>query len=388
MAIRHYLDHNATSPLRPQARAAMTLALDQFGNPSSIHAEGRAARGLIEEARAQVASLVGASPANVVFTSGGTEAAALALTPDFIKAGQKADHLLLCATEHPCMLSGHRFPAEHTQSVKVRPDGRIDLDHLMALLAGLSGARPMLALQLANNETGVLQPVNEAAELIAQAGGITICDAVQAAGRIAVNWKALGVDALILSAHKFGGPKGAGALIYDTKTMDIGSKLIRGGGQEKGQRAGTENVTGLVGFGAAAQAALADLSVEPQRLLNLRQHCEQGLKELAPDLIVFGEVAPRLPNTLAFAIPGLTAETLLIALDLAGISISSGSACSSGKVQASHVLRAMGIAADLAKGALRISMGWSTTQADVEGLCAAMQKVLIKVSARRPIVAA
>jgi cysteine desulfurase len=224
--------------------------------------------------------------------------------------------------------------------------------------------------------------------MVAQAGGWTLCDAVQAAGRIVVDRQSSAVDALILSAHKFGGPKGIGALIFDNKTMEIRSKLIRGGGQEKGHRAGTENVAGIAGFGAAAAAALAELGHEEQRLLELRQQCEQRLLALAPDLVLFGKQAPRLPNTLAFAIPGLSAETLLMALDLAGISISSGSACSSGKVQASHVLAAMGIAPELAKGALRISMGWSTTPADIDGLCLALQKVLSTMRVRRPVAVA
>jgi cysteine desulfurase len=310
------------------------------------------------------------------------------LSPDFLKGGQRADCLLLGAGEHPCVLTGHRFPTEQAKIVKIGDDGRLDLDHLRETLSGLDGARPMLALQMANNETGVVQPVTEAAAMVAQAGGWTLCDAVQAAGRIVVDRQSSAVDALILSAHKFGGPKGIGALIFDNKTMEIRSKLIRGGGQEKGHRAGTENVAGIAGFGAAAAAALAELGHEEQRLLELRQQCEQRLLALAPDLVLFGKQAPRLPNTLAFAIPGLSAETLLMALDLAGISISSGSACSSGKVQASHVLAAMGIAPELAKGALRISMGWSTTPADIDGLCLALQKVLSTMRVRRPVAVA
>jgi cysteine desulfurase len=358
-APRTYLDHNATAPLRPQARAAMVAALEAVGKPSSVHADGRAARAVVEQARDAVAALAGAMPVDVVFTSGGTEANAMAL------AQGAATRLLVGAGEHVCVLEGHGFSRDDTEVVPLLSDGRIDLAWLEQRLAGLAGdgQRPLVALQLANNETGVLQPVRAAADLAHAAGGVLHCDAVQAAGRIALDITALGVDTMALSAHKIGGPQGAGALI-----MRPGHHLaawLRGGGQERGRRAGTENVAGIAGFGAAAAVAREMLAAEAGRLAALRDHFEQGVLAAAPDTVIFGRGAPRLPNTSSFALPGLTAETALIAFDLSGIALSSGAACASGKVARSHVLDAMGVEPALAAGALRASLGWSTTESDV-----------------------
>jgi cysteine desulfurase len=372
--MRFYLDYNATAPLRPEARAAITAALDPIGNPSSIHFEGRAARALVEAARRQVATLASASPRDLVFTASGTEAANLALAPGLSAPGvAPLGRLVVCAVEHPCVLGGHRFPA--AEIAPVGPDGRLDLAALARLLD--EGAPALVALQGANNETGVLQPVAEAAEIAHAHGGLLVCDAAQVAGRLPLAEVARGADALLLSAHKFGGPKGAGAFIALREGLHV-PPLLRGGGQERGRRAGTENVAGIAGFGAAAQAAASGLAEEAARLKALRDACEARLKALAPEAVVFAADAPRLPNTFAFAISGLTAATLLMRLDLDGIAASSGSACSSGKVAPSQVLAAMGVATALATGAVRISLGWASGEADVEAFAAALGRALVR----------
>jgi cysteine desulfurase len=368
--MRRYLDYNATAPLRPEARAAMLAALDIAGNPSSIHAEGRAARALVEAARRDVAALAEASPRDVIFTASGTEAANLALAPGVSAPGTAPlRRLILGATEHPCALGGHRFAA--AEIAPVAADGRIDLDALARRLD--DGEPALVALQAANNETGVLQPVAEAAALVHARGGLLISDAVQAAGRLPLG--ELQADGLLLSGHKFGGPKGAGAFIALREGLHV-EPLLRGGGQERGRRAGTENVAALAGFGAAARAVLADLADEAARVAALRDACEARLVALAPGAVVFAASVPRLPNTLAFAIPGIAAAMLLMRLDLEGIAVSSGSACSSGKVGASHVLAAMGVAPELAAGAIRVSLGWASSEADVEGFESGLSKAL------------
>jgi len=366
MAERTYLDWNATAPLREEARRAFADALGAIGNPSSVHAEGRAARRLIEQARAQVAELVGAEPANVIFTSGGTEANTLALTPLIETATEKTPRgaLLISSVEHPSVRAGGRFPVDAIIELPVDRDGRLNLAALGQALAGVS--RPLVSVMLANNETGVIQPIAEAAAVVHAAGGLLHVDAVQAAGRIACDISALGADLMAVSAHKIGGPKGVGALIRTHDDVHFPDPLIRGGGQERGARGGTENLPGIVAFGAAAAAARAQMPDETPRMLALRQKLEEGLRAVAPDTVIFGASAPRLPNTTMFAVPGAKAETAIIALDLEGVAVSSGAACSSGKVQASHVLEAMGYAPPLAQAALRVSVGWTTTDADVE----------------------
>jgi len=366
MIERTYLDWNATAPLRPQAREAMVAALDALGNPSSVHAEGRAARRLIDEARRRVAALVGAEPADVVFTSGGTEANATALCPT-----TGTDVLLVSAIEHPSVLAGGRFPAENVASVPVGPDGVLDLGALERQLGAVEqGARrAVVSLMHANNETGIVQPIAAAAALVHAAGGLLHVDAVQTAGRIPCDIKALGADLLSVSAHKLGGPKGVGALVRCSATVDWPAPLIKGGGQERGTRAGTENVAGIAGFGAAAAAR--DLAAEGRRLATLRGRLEGGLKGAFPRTVVFGEAAERLPNTTLFSLPGVKAETAVIGLDLAGVAVSSGAACSSGKVAASHVLAAMSVPGPLARGAVRVSLGYTTQEADIERFLAA-----------------
>ena len=383
---RVYLDYNATAPLRPEARAATLEALDVLGNPSSIHAEGRRARAIVEEARRAVAALAGVEPRGVVFVSGGTEAANLALTPAIQAPGRKtaAD-----AADHVGRRASLRFArpslrARGDGDRAAEADGRLDLDALAALIARGEGA-PMLALQGANNETGVLQPVAEAAALVHAAGGVVVCDGVQLPGRVDLAAATSGADFVFLSAHKFGGPKGAGALIATRPDLSIEAPLLRGGGQERGARAGTENVAAIAGFGAAARLAAAEAEREATRLAALRDRLARRLRETAPEAVVFGAAAPRLPNTLAFAAPGVAAATLLIALDLAGVAVSSGSACSSGKVTPSHVLAAMGVEPGLAAGALRVSFGWASRDEDVDRFVAAFGEALAGLRRRRGV---
>lgn len=382
---RTYLDFNATAPLRPDARAAMAAALDCFGNPSSVHHEGREARALIAAARRHVAALARVSAGGVVFTSGGTEAANLALTPTLQIGSDERDFdlLLVSAGEHPCVLQGHRFAAEQVMVLPLAASGRLELAALDEALATNAGKRPLLALQAANNETGVVQPVSEAAAKVRAAGGATVCDAVQAFGRIRCSAETLCAHVLILSAHKIGGPKGAGALAFADENDHIGNVLMRGGGQERGQRAGTENVAAIAGFGAAAEAAARSLTTEAEHSKKLRDRLEDALLRIAPEAVIFGADAQRLPNTSCFAVPGTSAETLLMALDLDGVAVSSGSACSSGKVGKSHVLAAMAVEPALANGAIRVSFGWSSDEADVEHFAGAFAKAIERIQRRR-----
>lgn len=386
-ARRAYLDHNATTPVRPEAVEAVAHALTLPGNPSSVHGEGRAARGAMEQAREQVAALVGAKAANVVFTSGGTEANVTVLSPGLMDCDGGRDCvripaslLLHSASEHACVRDGHRFPAGSAEEIPVDGDGLVDLVWLEARLARfaaeLPGARALVSIHLANNETGVIQPVAEAAAIVHRHGGLLHSDAVQAAGKIPVDIAALGADVLTFSAHKIGGPKGIGAIVFRTGALELADKLMRGGGQERGWRAGTENLPGIIGFGAAAEVARKVLGEEAARLALLRDRLEAGLLALAPETAIFGRSAERLPNTSAFATPGLKAETLLIKLDLMGAALSSGSACSSGKVKRSHVLDAMKIDPAMSAGALRASLGWTTCEADIDLFLAAYEKLV------------
>ena len=378
-----YLDHNATSPLRPAAKAAMERALDRCGNPSSVHLEGRVARALVEDSREQVAALVGAQARNVIFTSGGTEANALALTPSLVVGEARGrDRALISAIEHPSVRSGGRFPQQLREDVPVTREGVVDLAWLTERLDVLRRSAPLVSVMLANNETGVIQPVDQVAELTHAAGGLLHIDAVQAAGRIPCDIKSLGADLLTLSAHKLGGPKGVGALILADQDLHIGDPLIRGGGQEGSSRAGTENVSGIAGFGAAAQAVVAGLMDEAADMARARDRLEAGLRAAAPSAVIFGATVPRVPNTTLVAMPGIKAETALIALDLEGVSVSSGSACSSGKVAPSHVLAAMGVAPELALGAVRISLGPTTTGEEIEIFLNAWMKRVMGLSRR------
>jgi cysteine desulfurase len=372
MAERIYLDWNATTPLRPEARQAMAAAWDIAGNPSSVHAEGRQARRLVEDARAAITSAVGGRPQDVVFTSGGTEANALALTPGLRRGtGQPVRRLLVSAIEHTSVLAGGRFAPEALGTIAVTGSGLVDLDHLRRLLA--DGPPALVSVMLANNETGAIQPIPEVAEIVHEAGGLVHVDAIQTLGKISFDIKSMGADLVTLSAHKIGGPKGVGALVMAEELQGL-EPMLRGGGQELGRRAGTENVAGIAAFGAATTAAMASLSTEAARLQSLRKLLENGLMQ-TPGMIVFSAETLRLPNTTLFTVPGLRAETAVIGFDLGGIAVSSGSACSSGKVQPSHVLAAMGVDRNLAQGAVRLSMGWSTSEADIDLALKAWRKL-------------
>lgn len=378
---RTYLDWNATAPLLPAAREAFVSALDMVGNPSSVHGEGRALRMLVEAARRDVAALVNAAPAHVIFTSGATEAANLALTPNY-RMGRTPlaiGHLYASEIEHPAIREGGRFAREDVTTIPVTRAGLVDLEALETLLKDHDKAKglPMVAVMLVNNETGIVQPVKAVAEIIRRHGGLLVVDAVQAVGRVPVDIEALDADFLILSSHKLGGPKGAGALVSRGEVL-MPAALIRGGGQEKGHRSGTENPAALAGFAAAAGSAAADLPERNARIAGLRDGLETGMRLATNDVIIHGADVERVANTCFFSLPGLKSETGQIAFDLEGIALSAGSACSSGKVGQSHVLTAMGF--DAALGGLRVSLGAGSTQADVDRFLAAFSRV---VSRRR-----
>ncbi|WP_336057100.1 cysteine desulfurase family protein [Nitratireductor sp. CH_MIT9313-5] len=371
---RIYLDHNASAPLREVALEAVTGALRAGGNASSVHGEGRKARRIVEGARQQVAALCDARPEHVFFTSGATEAATTLLTSDWImgRAPLRFSRLYVCATDHPCLLSGGRFPAECIHELPVDANGLIDLHAFEAALSDhdRDEGLPLVAVHLANNETGVLQPLEELSQTARKHGATLVLDAVQAAGRVPLA-DAMGcADFLILSSHKIGGPQGAGAIVGASDLM-MPRPLVRGGGQEKGHRAGTENVAAIAGFGAAAEAALAETE-QMSEVASLRDEIEQAVIHLFPGVQIHGSGSDRLPNTSFFTIPGVKAETAQIAFDLEGFAVSAGSACSSGKVGQSHVLKAMG--ADAQAGAIRVSLGVATRREDVDGFIAALER--------------
>ncbi|MBM3650704.1 MAG: cysteine desulfurase [Alphaproteobacteria bacterium] len=355
-----YLDHNATSPLRPAAFDAMVEALRAGGNPSSVHGVGRRARALVDAARRQVAALVGALPAELVFSSGGTEANNMAL------AGSCRRRVLVSAIEHDSVLKA----APNAEVVPVERSGVIDLAAFERQV--MSGEPALVSVMLANNETGVLQPIAEIVRLARKAGALVHCDAVQAAGKVPVDLHGLGVDYLSLSAHKLGGPAGVGALVVRNGVRFRADR--RGGGQESNRRAGTENVAGIVGFGVAAEAARAGLAAAA-----LRDRLEQALRSIAPQARVFGAEAERLPNTTCVSMPGVAAATQVMALDLAGVCVSAGAACSSGKVHRSAVLAAMGVSDAEAGSAIRISSGWNSRAEDVDRLIAAWRDLYVRV---------
>ncbi|MGN8171421.1 cysteine desulfurase family protein [Agrobacterium sp. 22117] len=375
-AERTYLDWNATAPLLPAVRDALLSALDLSGNPSSVHKEGRAVRAAVETARRDVAALVGAEASHVVFTSGATEAANLVLCPHF-KMGRSPlniSHLYVSAIEHPAVREGGRFSRSAVTEVPVTEQGLLDIEALESLLSRHDRALglPMVALMLVNNETGIIQPVKEAARLVHAAGGLLVVDAVQAIGRIPVEIEALDADFLIVSSHKIGGPKGVGALVSRGEVM-MPLPLIHGGGQEKGHRSGTENTLAILGFGVAAKEAARMQKAESARLASLRTRLEDGMRVSAPDVIIHGADVARVGNTTFFTLPGLKSETGQIAFDIEGVALSAGSACSSGKVGESHVLTAMG--QDPKLGALRISLGHATTVDDIEKAVRAFSKI-------------
>ncbi len=358
--MRIYLDHNATSPLRASAKTAMLRAMDLTGNASSVHAEGRRSRQMLEDARDQLAHAVGVIAPMVAFTSGGSEANNWALK------GAPVERLIVSAIEHPSVLEAAKASGRPVSLIPVNGNGVIDL---VALEKLLDGPKALVSMMLANNETGVIQPIRDVVTLARAQGALVHTDAVQALGKIPVNFGLLGVDLMTLSAHKLGGPIGAGALIIrDGLALE---PLIHGGGQELRRRAGTENLAGAAGFGAIATEKIVTIQA-------LRDELESSLE----DAIVFGAGVERLPNTTCFAVPGLNAETLLMAFDLEGIAVSSGSACSSGKVTKSHVLAAMGVAPEISRAAIRVSLGWDTTPEHIHHFIAVWRKIVARHKAR------
>ncbi|MGD0190380.1 MAG: cysteine desulfurase family protein [Rhizomicrobium sp.] len=378
-----YLDHNATSPLRPEARAAMERAFAVTGNPSSVHLEGRVARNIVEDAREKVAALVGARPQNVIFTSGGTEANALALwgaVRGAAEAELRLTRMFVSAVEHSSVLQTAAAIAEHqpgirVSAIEVSGNGAVERPALNQLLREGKG-RALVAVMLANNETGVIQPLSEIVDLTTEYGALLNVDAIQACGKIAIDADC--ADYLSISAHKIGGPQGVGALIVKNDAP-LAAQLV-GGGQERGLRAGTENVIGIAGFGAAADAVRCE---DTSAVLAIRDRFEAELRAQHGDVVVFGAAVPRLHNTSNFALPGVAAETAMMALDLDGVMVSSGSACSSGKVRPSHVLKAMGVPAELAVCALRVSFGWNSQPTDVDAVIASLNKVVARARSRQ-----
>lgn len=373
---RAYMDHNATAPVRPEAAEAVARVLALTGNPSSVHAEGRAAHKIVEDARVAVAALVKAKPAEITFTSGGTEAANLALHAARNALGIR--RIVLSSVEHDAVRLAAAHSGLEVEVLPVDENGIADLAALAGLLDAPGKGRTLVALMLANNETGVIQPVAEAVAMARAAGAFMLTDAVQAVGRMPVDFVALGADMMLLSGHKLGSPQGIGALVWRDELAF--EPLIRGGGQELRRRSGTENVPGIAGFGAAARAAARDADAYT-RIAELRDALEAALKAAVPDVRIFGENAPRLANTSLFSSAGLNAETLLMILDLDGFAVSAGSACSSGKVARSHVLEAMGVEPHLAKGAIRVSLGLANTRAEIERFVQSWARAAVKARA-------
>lgn len=368
-ARRTYLDWNATAPLRPEAREAIAAAWDAVGNPSSVHAEGRRARRLVEDAREEVAVLVGAEPGEVIFTSGASEANTAVLM-----SGWSA--IAAAAIEHDSIGEPMAASGASTIPLAVLRSGLIDVAALGATT--FAPGRCLVTVQLANNETGVIQPVADVAAWAKSIGAAVHTDATQAVARVPVSVEALGVDYLSCSAHKIGGPKGVGALIVREGASL--KPLLLGGRQERNRRAGTENVSGIAGFAAAAKAARAEVAAQA-RVARLRDQLEADVRASTPGALIIGADAPRLPNTSLIALPGRAAETLVAALDLAGIAVSAGAACSSGKITQSRVVEAMGLGSDIAKSAIRVSLGPTTTELDTAAFAAAWNSIT-KITAR------
>jgi cysteine desulfurase len=358
-----YLDHNAITPMRPEAIAAVRAALDVFGNPSSVHAAGRAARDLLDRARGQVARALGADPGEIVFTSGATESAALAIRGVLGASPAGRRRLVVTSVEHPCVLSLARALEKGGTPLTVVGVDRRGLVDVDAFRAALGPDVALACAMRANNETGVLLPVAELAALARGAGALFFCDAVQAVGKIPVDVAALGADLLAVTGQKLGGPRGAGALVV---RPGVPLAPISGGEQERGRRAGTENLPGIAGLGAAIEVAVSRRAEEEPRLRALRDRLEAGLVAAVPGARVNGSGAPRLPGTLSIVFPGCDAETLLMALDLDGLAASAGAACHSGSTKPSGVLLAMGLSPEEARSTLRLSLGWTTTAEEIE----------------------
>jgi len=350
-----YLDYNATAPVLPEAVEAVTAHLADFGNPSSVHAAGRRARAAVEEARDAIGAAINASTSEIIFTSGGTEANALALRG--LATAIRCTSVLATAVEHPSILAH----VKDADQIGVDAHGVVDLEALENALKQRP-APVLVTVMLANNETGVLQPISAVRNLTRKYGAFLHCDAVQAVGKVAFDFRALGVDSASLSAHKFGGVKGTGALVL-RKGLEITAD-IPGGGQERRRRAGTENVPGIIGFGAAAKQ-VTRLRGDAARIMHLRDGMESAIRRDVPHARILGQAVDRLGNTSCIILPGVSSETQVMRLDLAGVAVSAGSACSSGKIAPSHVLLAMGIGAAEGKAAIRVSLGWGTTPEDI-----------------------
>jgi cysteine desulfurase len=389
----HFCDHNATSPLRPAARDAVLHALSIGGNPASVHAAGRAARAIVEDAREAVAKLVKAKPDEVIFTSGATESNSLALwgaVEGAMIQGEKPvriTRLFVSAIEHSSVLKtaqhiAERHPWLRLDLIPVTPDGVVDIEALRVMLREGKG-RTFIAVMAANNETGVIQPIAEISAKAREAGALLLVDAVTAAGKTDLDFSLC--DYMTLSAHKLGGPQGSGVLVLREGAPF--TPQILGGGQQKGLRAGTENLSGIAGFGAAAKEALAD-NVERTRIAGLRDYFEKTLKAAIPGAVVFGEKAHRLAGTSNVALPGLSGENIVIALDLDGVLVSSGSSCSSGKITPSHVLSAMGVEENLAGASLRVSFGWNSAKEDADAVISSLVRLNNRAKSRAKVEAA
>lgn len=386
----HYLDHNATSPIRPECLSAVTQALTTGGNPSSVHARGRGARAIMEEARERVAALVKAVPDQVIFTSGATEANNLALFGAVEGSLHEGDHritrLFVSAIEHASVAAAarrlvERFPWVRLDVLPVTADGVLDVEALRVALREGKG-RALVAVMAANNEIGTIQPVAAISGLVREAGALLLVDAVPSAGKIDLDFSLC--DYMTLSGHKMGAPIGSGALVV-SQGAPFAAQLL-GGKQQKGLRAGTENLSGIAGFGVAASVAM-NKGGECDRVAQLRDHFEAALKAAIPDVVIFGAGAPRLVSTSGFAIPGIASQVALMALDLDGVMMSGGSTCSSGKVAVSPVLAAMGVDENLAAGGLRASFGWSSTMDDVNAAVASLVKLRKRHNANNQVAA-
>jgi cysteine desulfurase len=353
-----YLDFNATAPVRPEVADAVAQIMILGGNPSSVHGLGRKARAAVEEARRKLAAFLHAKPNEIIFTGGGTEANTLALKG--VIQSHKIERLLVTTVEHPSVRDLANAGDLEVTLVPVDKNGLVDAQAFATQLEG--NQKTLVSIMLANNETGVVQPIEDLTKIAKAAGAFVHCDGVQAAGKIDVDFEGFGVDLLSISAHKFAGPQGVGALVL--KAGLTLAPLTHGGGQELGRRSGTENVAGIVGFGLAAEISQREMG-HNDTLAVWRDGLESHMRAVAPEVVVFGAAVRRLPNTSLVALPNVAAETQVIQMDLAGFAVSSGSACSSGKVSKSHVLEAMGVSEELAGSALRLSMGWSTTEQDV-----------------------
>ncbi|MCF6199672.1 MAG: cysteine desulfurase [Hyphomicrobiaceae bacterium] len=394
---RIYLDHNATSPLRKRVREAMIGAMDLAGNASAVYKEGRAARSVVERSREKIAALIGANPNEVLFTSGGTEANLTALSPGLVAPNPAERRQALCFVsdvEHPSVRKGGRYALEQVRTIPVNSSGVVDLEAFIDLLdahdIGAATSQQdqvpfMVSVMLANNETGAIQPVTEIAGIVLERGGLMHCDAVQALGRMPFDMASLGADLVTIAAHKIGGPKGVGALIGPGIDRVLNDPLMTGGGQEMRRRAGTENIVSIAGFATAAEISCEELA-EREMVRFLRDRAESRLKAQHPDLVLFAKDTDRLENTSFMAIPGVLAEKLIIALDLDGIAISSGSACSSGKVTRSPVLAAMGVNDELARCAFRISFGPQNWLNDVDRLVGSIKKAVERMNRLKTLV--